>query len=372
MLVWLAVGVDLTAGQRDELRALTTGTEVSAAVGTRARIVLWHAEGRMKKDIAVLAGVSRPTVDLWLARYGADGAAGLLAARPGGPRDQVPADVRSRVLALTRATPPAETGLSHWSTRTMADYVTRTGSTPVSHHWVANLWREHGLKPQRQGTFKLSKDPRFAEKVADIVGLYLDPPGGAVVLSLDEKTQIQALDRTQPLLPIEFDRSEQRTHDYVRHGTTNLFAALNVGTGEVLGECVPARNGPAFLTFLKKAVAPHAGREIHVVLDNLSTHTTPHVRAWLNANPNVHFHFTPTGSSWLNQIETWFGIITRQAIRRGTFASVQVLVRTIRAYIASWNTRARPFTWTATTDEILAKVRLTQINIKKLVANNSK
>jgi transposase len=371
-LVWLAGLVDLTAEHCAELRALTTSTEVSAAVGTRARIVLWHAEGRMKKDIAVLAGVSRPTVDLWLARYAADGAAGLLAARPGGPREQVPADVRSRVLALTRTTPPAQTGLSHWSTRTMADYITRTTTTPVSHHWVAGLWREHGLKPHRQGTFKLSKDPRFADKVADIVGLYLDPPGAAVVLSLDEKTQIQALDRTQPLLPIEFDASEQRTHDYVRHGTTNLFAALNVSTGEVVGDCVPARNGPAFLAFLKKAVAPHTDREIHVVLDNLSTHSTPEVKAWLAANPNVHFHFTPTGSSWLNQIETWFGVITRQAIRRGTFASVQVLIRTIRAYIASWNTNPRPFQWTATADEILAKVRLTQINIKKLVANNSK
>jgi transposase len=191
-LVRFAVRVDLTAGQRAELRALTTSSEASAAVGTRARIVLWHAEGRMKKEIAVLAGVSRPTVDLWLARYGADGAAGLLAHRPGGPREQMPADVRSRVIALTRMTPPTETGLSHWSTRTMADYVTRTTKTPVSHHWIANLWREQGLKPHRQGTFKLSKDPRFADKVADIVGLYLDPPGGAVVLSLDEWGRTEA------------------------------------------------------------------------------------------------------------------------------------------------------------------------------------
>jgi transposase len=372
MLLWLAVGVDLTAGQRAELRALTTSTEVSAAVGTRARIVLWHAEGRMKKDIAVLAGLSRPTVDLWLGRYATEGAAGLLGQRPGGPREQVPADVRSRVLALTRVTPPPETGLSHWSSRTMADYITRTAKTPVSHHWVATLWREHGLKPHRQGTFKLSKDPQFADKVADIVGLYLDPPGGAVVLSLDEKTQVQALDRTQPLLPIEFDATEKRTHDYVRHGTTNLFAALNVGTGEVIGECRPSRNGAAFLAFVKKAVAPHAGRQVHVVLDNLSTHTTPEVRAWLDAHPNVHFHFTPTGSSWLNQIETWFGIITRQAIRRGTFSSVQVLTRAIRDYLASWNADPRPFQWTATADEILAKVQLVQINIKKLVANNTK
>jgi len=355
MLVWLAVGVDLTVAQRGELRALTTSTEVSAAVGTRARIVLWHAEGRPKKDIAVLAGVSRPTVDLWLARYGADGAAGLLGQPPGGPREQVAADVRSRVLTLSRMTPPAGTGLSHWSSRTMAGYITRTEGVPVSHHWVATLWRRHGLKPHRQGTFKLSRDPRFADKVADIVGLYLDPPGGAVVLSLDEKTQIQALDRTQPLLPIEFDATEKRTHDYVRHGTTNLFAALNVGTGEVIGECAPSRNGAAFLAFLKKAVAPYAGRQIHVVLDNLSTHTTPDVRAWLDANPNVHFHFTPTGSSWLNQIETWFGLITRQAIRRGTFSSVHVLIRTIRDYLATWNTNPRPFQWTATADEILAQ-----------------
>jgi transposase len=168
MLMWLAFRVELKADQGVELRALTTSSEVSAAVGTRARIVLWHAEGRMKKDIAVLAGVSRPTVDLWLARYAADRAAGLLAAKPGGPREQVSADTRSLVLALTRTTPPGQTGLSHWSTRTMADYVTNTTGTPLSHHWVANPWRERGLKPQKQGTFKLSKDPRFADKVADI------------------------------------------------------------------------------------------------------------------------------------------------------------------------------------------------------------
>jgi transposase len=372
MLSWFAGGVDLTSEQRDELGALINSGEVSAAVGTRARIVLWHAQGRLKKDIAVLAGVSRPTVDLWLSRYAAAGAEGLLGHRPGAPREQVPADLRSRVLALTRTSPPSETGLSHWSSRTMAAYVTRTEGVSVSYHWVAKLWREQGLKPHRQGTFKLSRDPQFADKVADIVGLYLDPPGGAVVLSLDEKTQIQALDRTQPLLPIEFGATEKRTHDYVRHGTTNLFAALNVGTGEVIGQCTPTRDGAAFLSFLKKAVAPHRRRQIHVVLDNLSTHDTPDVRAWLEAHPNVRFHFTPKGSSWLNQIETWFGIITRQAIRRGTFASVQVLTRTIRDYLASWNNNPRPFQWTATADEILAKVQLVQTNIKKLVANNTK
>src|SRR4051794_25784583 len=326
----------------------------------------------MKKDIAALAGVARPTVDLWLSRYAADGAAGLLSHQPGAPREQVDADVRSRVLALTRTTPPAGTGLSHWSSRSMADYLTRTEKTPVSHHWVANLWRQHGLKPHRQGTFKISKDPQFADKVADIVGLYLDPPCAAVVLSLDEKTQIQALDRTQPLLPIEFDATEKRTHDYVRHGTTNLFAALNVATGEVIGECRSSRDGENFLAFLKKAVKPHRGKQVHVVLDNLSTHTTPDVMTWLVANPHVRFHFTPVGSSWMNQIETWFSIITRQSIRRGTFSSVRVLIRQIRDYIDHWNADAKPFAWTATADEILAKVQLVQTNIKQLVDNNAK
>jgi len=372
MWVWFAVPVELTSDQRAELRSLVSSGEVSSVVGTRARIVLWHAEGRRKKDIAVLAGVSRPTVDLWLGRYATDGAAGLLAQRPGGPREQVPARIRARVLALTRMTPPSETGLSHWSSREMAAYITRTEQVAVSYHWVAKLWRENGLKPHRSGTFKLSKDPAFAAKVYDIVALYLDPPGGAVVLSLDEKTEIQALDRTQPLLPIEFDATEKRTHDYVRHGNTNLFAAFNIATGEVLGECRPSRNGPAFLAFLKKAVAPHRGREVHVVLDNLSTHTTPDVQAWLEANPHVHFHFTPKGSSWMNQIETWFGIATRQAIRRGTFSSVQVLIRTIRDYITTWNANPRPFQWTATADEILAKVQLVQTSIKQLVDNNTK
>jgi len=364
--------MELTVEGRAELRALVNSADVPATVATRARIVLWRAENRQKQEVAALAGVSRPTVDLWLDRYRAEGIAGLLDRPRGAPREQVPAAVRARILAATRISPPVETGLSHWSSREMAAFIERTAGVSVSHHYVAKLWRENGLKPQRQGTFKVSRDPAFAEKVADVVGLYLCPPGGAVVLSLDEKTQIQALDRTQPLLPIEFDMTEKRTHDYRRHGTTNLFAALNVGTGEVFGECTPTRNGANFLAFLKKAVAPHAGKQIHVVLDNLSTHTTPDVQAWLKKNPHVHFHFTPIGSSWLNQIETWFGIITRQSIRRGTFTSVKVLITQIRDYITHWNAHAKPFTWTATADEILAKVQLVQTNIKKLVNNNAK
>ncbi|MFD7781487.1 IS630 family transposase [Streptomyces sp. NPDC059753] len=291
--------------------------------------------------------------------------------RPGGAREQVPARVRARVIALTRMTPPDGTGLSHWSTRELANYLKRVENTTVSWHYIARIWREENLKPHRSGTFKISKDPAFAKKVADVIGLYLAPPGGAVVLSIDEKTQIQALDRTQPVLPVAFAASEKRTADYFRHGTTNLFAALNVTTGEVLGECKATRNGRDFLAFLKKAVRPHAGKDIHVVLDNLSTHTTPDVREWLSKNPQVHFHFTPIGSSWLNQIEIWFGILTRQSIRRGTFSSVNVLIKQIRDYINSWNENAKPFTWTATPGEVLAKVRLVATNVKKLVNNNS-
>jgi transposase len=362
--------VELTAAQREELRDLTYRADVPATVGGRARIVLWYADNRPKKEIAALAGVSRPTVNLWLSRYESDGVAGLFDHKRGAGREQVPAWVRARILAATRQTPPD--GLSHWSSREMAKFIARTEDVSVSWNYVAKLWRETGLKPHRQGTFKLSRDPAFAEKVADIVGLYLDPPGGAVVLSVDEKTQVQALDRTQPLLPIDFGATEKRTHDYVRHGTTNLFASLNVGTGEVLGDCRPTRDGAEFLTFLRKAVKPYAGGEIHVVLDNLSTHDTPEVRTWLADNPNVTFHFTPTGSSWLNMIETWFSIITRQAIRRGTFTSVTMLVKQIRDYISHWNATAKPFTWTVTADEILAKVALTQTNIRKLVDNNAK
>jgi transposase len=364
--------VELTVDERTELLALVNGRDVPGSVATRARIVLWRADGRQKQEVATLAGVSRPTVDLWLSRYGAEGVGGLLDRSHAAPREQVPVEVRSRILALTRASPPAEAGLSHWSSREMAGFIAGSTGVSVSHHYVAKLWRENGLKPHRQGTFKVSRDPAFAAKVADIVGLYLEPPGGAVVLSLDEKTQIQALDRTQPLLPIEFGASEKRTHDYVRHGTTNLFAALNVATGEVFGECRPSRDGASFLAFLTKAVKPHADTDIHVVLDNLSTHTTPEVTAWLAKNPHVHLHFTPVGSSWINQIETWFGIITRQSIRRGTFTSVQVLIEQIRAYIAHWNTNPEPFIWTATANEILAKVRLVQTSIKKLVDNNAK
>jgi transposase len=363
--------VVLTEEQAEELRAVVNSSNVTGVFATRARIVLWMAEGRMRKDVAELASVSLPTVDRWVDRYAVQGLAGLEGDKRGAGREQVPARARATILALTRTSPPSQTGLSHWSSREMARYVQRSEGISVSWHYVAKLWRENGLRPHQQGTFKLSRDPRFAEKVLDVVGLYLDPPAGAVVLSFDEKTQVQALDRTQPLLPVDFGLTEKRTHDYKRHGTTNLFAALDVGTGQVLADCYPQRTGAEFLTFLRKAVKPHAGKEIHVVLDNLSTHDTPDVQAWLARNPNITFHFTPVGSSWMNQIETFFGIITKQAIRRGTFTSVNALVNRIRTYIEHWNTDAQPFVWTATAEEILAKVRWVESNVKKLVANNS-
>ena len=360
----------ISSEQITELRALAADRHVTADVALRARILLWVGEGRRRKDIAELAGVSAITVDRTKARYAELGLAGLVEKKRGGGKAQVPPQTRGRVIAPTKMTPPPESGLSHWSTRTLADYLKRAEGIKVSFHYIARIWREEHLKPHRSGTFKLSKDSAFAEKVADIVGLYLDPPGGAVVLSIDEKTQVQALDRTQPVLPVTFDATEKRTHDYVRHGTTNLFAALNVGTGEVFGECKPNRNGETFLAFPKKAVKPHAGKEIHIVLDNLSTHTTPDVKKWLAENPHVHFHFTPVGSSWLNQIENFFGIITRQSIRRGMFSSVRVLIKQIRDYIDSWNANAKSFIWTATAGEILAKVRIVTANVRKLVNNN--
>jgi transposase len=364
--------MELSDAQVAELRALVNGRGVSAVTATRARIVLWRNEGRRRVDIVALAGVSAPTVDRWLDRYRSQGVAGLVERRRGGPRQQVDPRAWARIGALTRMSPPAALGISHWSARTMAAYLKRVEGLSVSFNYVARVWRAESLAPHRIGTFKLSRDPQFADKVADVVGLYLDPPGGAVVLSIDEKTQIQALDRTQPLLPVDFGKTEQRTHDYKRHGVTNLFAALNVATGEVVGECTPRRDGARFLAFLKKATKPHRDKDIHVVLDNLSTHTTPEVTAWLETHPNVHFHFTPIGSAWINQIETWFGILTRQSIRRGTFASVAVLTRQIRDYIDTWNTNPRPFVWTATAGEVLAKVRLVHTSVKKLVDNNGK
>ena len=362
--------MNLTDEDRADLEALLRNDGYDGSVSARAQIVLWWAEGHSARGIAQMVGTTKPTVYKWVKRYEEDGIDGLVDRKPPGRPPEVSVEDRARIVALTRQSPPEKTGLSHWSSREMACYLAREERISVSHNFVADLWREHDLRPWQQGTFKLSTDPHFEEKVIDVVGLYLDPPMDAVVLSIDEETQVQALDRTQPLLPMRFGKTEKRTHDYVRHGTTNLFAALNTATGEILGRCFDRRRTKEFLRFMSEVVVAHEGRKIHVVLDNLATHSGPDVDTWLERHPNVTFHFTPTGSSWLNQVEIWLGIITKQAIRRGAFGSVRQLIDTINAYIDNWNRDTEPFAWTATADEIITKVRILHQDFEKLLDNN--
>jgi transposase len=287
------------------------------------------------------------TVYLWRRRFAEARLAGLGDAPRPGRAPTYGREERDRVIALTLEPPPD--GTTHWSARRMA---ARTG---ISTTTVQRIWAEAGLKPHRTETFKFSADPELEAKVRDVVGLYLDPPERAVVLSLDEKTQIQALDRTAPMLPLRPGQVERHTHDYERHGTTQLFAALEVGTGRVTAQTRARHTGADFLAFLRTVGRAYPEGELHVVLDNVSTHKTPAVRAWLDANPRVTFHFTPTSASWMNQVETWFSILSRQAIRRGAFRSVRELVARIEAFIESWNAGASPFVWTKSDDEILAK-----------------
>jgi transposase len=362
--------MELSAEARGELESKLHSDVYDGSVAWRAQIVLWYDEGYSAAEIAHMAKTTRPTVYKWIARYAECGVEGLESRKSTGRPRSISAEARARIVALSRQSPPEHTGLTHWSSGEMAKYLKRYESISVSHNFVSVLWRENGIQPHRQGTFKLSKDPNFAVKVADIVALYLDPPAGAVVLSMDEKTQVQALDRTQPLLPMDFGKTEKRTHDYVRHGTTNLFAALNTQTGEVLGRCFSRRRTVEFITFLGQVIKQYPDQEIHVIVDNLSTHAGNEIDAWLDKHPRVTFHYTPTGSSWMNQIETWFGIITRQAIRRGTFQSVRQLIRHIDNYISHWNEQAAPFAWTATADDIIGKVQILQRDFQKLLDVN--
>jgi transposase len=364
--------MNVTNEDRIHLESLLREPGYDGSVSARAQIVLWRADGYSIHDIVKMAGTTPPTVYKWIKRYELQGIDGLVDRKSTGRPREISGRVRARILALTRQSPPGKTSLSHWSSRTMARYLEREEEIAVSHNFVADLWRERGLQPHRLGTFKLSTDPRFEEKVIDVVGLYLDPPADAVVLSIDEKPQVQALDRTQPPRPTDVDKTQKRTYDYVRNGTTTLFAALNTATGEVLGRCFDRHRTKEFLAFMDQVSAHHDGREIHVVTDNLSTHFGPEVDTWLSEHPNIQFHFTPTGSSWLNQVEIWFGIITKQAIRRGTFGSVRQLIDTINAYIDNWNNDPKPFTWTATSDDIITKVKILHRDFKKLLDNNSK
>jgi transposase len=259
-------------------------------------------------------------------------------------------------LTVTLTRPPDELGITHWSSRLLADWLRRSG-THVSHDSISRLWRRFGIQPWRCETFKFSTDPQLEAKVRDVVGLYLNPPDNAIVLSLDEKSQVQALDRTAPMLPMRPGLPERQTYDYHRHGTTTLSAALEVATGRVTDACYPRHHHQEFLRFLKQVAKAYPRQNLHIVCDNYATHKHPKVTAWLERNSRIQLHFTPTSGSWLNMVEIFFGIITRQAIHRGSFASVKDLIATIRRFIDGWNDRCQPFTWTKDPDSILAKAK---------------
>lgn len=348
----------LSDEDRAELQAAIGSGEYDGSVASRAEIVLLHDSGHSKAEIARTLKASRPTIDKWLKRYVELGMDGLVDRKsPGGPR-QIPDRIRSRILAMTRTSPPSELGISHWTSPEMARYIKKTEGVYVSQTWVSRLWRENGLRPWRQGTFKISKDPDFEKKVREIVDLYMNSPEGVVVVSIDAKTGIQALDRTQPLLPVTFEKAEKRTHDYKRMGTVDMYAAMDLGTGKVTATLSPTHNTKDFLRLMNMVVSEHGGKKIHVVLDNASSHTSEDAEKWLKQQGgDVVFHFTPTGASWMNMIEIWNGIITRKSIRRGTHTSVKMLIKGIESFIEHWNANCIPFEWTVTADEILKKVR---------------
>src|SRR5215475_2484327 len=346
---------------RAELERRARSKGVPARVVERARIVLLAADGLTGPQIAGRAGCTEPTVVKWRRRYAESGLAGLEdAPRPGGPKTVLTDAVVCEILAAT-VTPPPESlqgqGVTHWSSRRLADWLRRAKGISVSHDSVSRLWRRFCLQPHRTEGFKFSTDPQLEAKVTDVVGLYLDPPENAVVVCVDEKSQCQALERSQPILPMRPGIPERQSHDYVRHGTTSLFAALNVATGLVTDACYPKHRHQEFLRFLKKVAAAYPGRELHVICDNYATHKHPEVRAWLAKNPRVTLHFTPTGCSWLNLVECFFSVITRQAIRRGSFTSVKDLTSAIGAFIDNWNQHPRPFTWTKDAGTILDSIK---------------
>ena len=319
------------------------------SVALRARIVLMAGEGESNSEIARTLEVSRPTVILWRQRFAVGGPSALTETKPGrGRKPTIGAEKIAEIVHATTQTKPA--AQTHWSCRTMAK------AQGVSSATVQRIWDAHGLKPHRVRTFKLSNDPRFTEKLTDVVGLYLNPPEKAIVLCVDEKSQIQALDRTQASLPMKKGRAGTMTHDYKRNGTTTLFAALNTLDGSVVGQCLPRHRHQEFLKFLRTLDREFPERELHLIVDNYRTHKHANVNAWLEKHPRFHLHFTPTSSSWLNLVERWFRDLTDKAIRRGVFHSVADLIEAIEAFLEAHNDDPQPFTWTASIDSILEKV----------------
>jgi len=336
----------ISDGERAELMALRRSRTIERGLGERAEIVLAAAGGESNAGIARRLGCSQPTVMLWRRRFAERGIAGLRDAdRPGRPRTY-DERFRQELIAKSLERPPAAT---HWSTRQLARELGTSAMT------VQRIWKKERLRPHRSETFKFSKDPELVRKVCDVVGLYLHPPEGALVLSVDEKTQIQALSRTQPMLPMKPGQVERHTHDYRRNGTTDLYAALDVATGEVTTQSTERHRAVEFLGFLRLIDRTYPAGDIHVVLDNDSTHKTPAVGRWLRRHRRFTFHFTPTSASWMNQVETWFSILTRDLLVRGSDESVRALVARIERYVREWDSHARPFVWVKTANEILAK-----------------
>ena len=342
----LTVGVGLSPRDRDELLSWTRSPSLRAGLAQRARVVLLAADGVGTSEIVRRVGLSKPAVIGWKRRFAAEGVAGL----DDRPKSGRPARIDPVAIVLaTLEPPPPKLGVTHWSSRLLAQHL------GVSDFTVSTTWKKWGLQPWRVETFKFSTDPQLEAKIRDVVGLYLNPPDKAVVLSIDEKSQIQALDRTAPILPMRPGLPEKATHDYVRHGTTTLFAALEVATGRVEQLCQPRHRHQEFLRFLTQVAKAYPRVKLHVVCDNYATHKHPAVKAWLARNPRITLHFTPTSASWMNMVEIFFGIITRQAIRRGSFTSVRDLITAIENFIDGWNERCEPFVWTKTADEILTK-----------------
>ena len=355
----IAPSIQLTDPERQQLAQWARGRRTPARLVLRAKIALLAAEGHDNQHIAVALDTSRQTVGLWRHRVATQRLPGLVQDAPRGGR---PPKARQALIArmlktTTQTTPP---GATHWSTRTLARHL-RTNPT-----FVQRVWTAHGLQPHRVRAFKLSQDPHFQDKLEDVVGLYLHPPEHAVVLSVDEKSQIQALDRTQPGLPMKKGRCGTMTHDYTRPGPTTLFAALNVAEGSIRSTCLPRHRHQEWLTFLRliDRQIPQ-GKALHLIADNYATHKHPVVQRWLTRHPRVHMHFTPTSSSWLNLVERVFGDLTAKQIRRGVFRSVPELIAAIDAYMTQRNATPKPFVWTKTAQEILAKVNRARIALDK-------
>jgi transposase len=345
-----AASLAMSDQQREILETLSRSRSAAHRVVQRARVLLLAADGVSNSEISEVAGVSRPTVLAWRNQFNKEGLTGFGEVAKGrGPKPSISDEKIAEIVELTLHSKPE--GETHWSCRSMAK---RVGVSPAS---VQRIWSARGLKPHLVKTFKLSNDRHFEEKLVDVVGLYLNPPDQAVVLCMDEKSQVQALDRTQPSLPMTKGRAGTMTHDYKRHGTTTFFAALNVLTGVVIGRCLPRHRNTEFLKFLRiiDREVPK-GLQVHMICDNYGTHKHPNVKAWLAKHPRFHLHFTPTSSSWLNLVERWFRDLTDKAIRRGVFHSVNDLIAAIEDYLKANNENPKPFVWTATAEQILAKV----------------